>query len=65
MNYFCGCGIDDLAINAQAIVRFAPLDESKSLPENHDAIGMSQFLDCFSEKEIISILKRAAPRGNS
>ena len=36
------------------------LDESKPLPENHDAIWMSQFLDCFSEKEIISILKRAA-----
>lgn len=36
------------------------LDESKPLPENHDAIWMSQFLDCFSEAEIISILKRAA-----
>jgi ubiquinone/menaquinone biosynthesis C-methylase UbiE len=36
------------------------LDESKPLPENHDAIWMSQFLDCFSEKEIVSILKRTA-----
>jgi hypothetical protein len=36
------------------------LDESKPLPGNHDAIWMSQFLDCFSEREIISILKRAA-----
>ena len=36
------------------------LDESKPLPKNHDAIWMSQFLDCFSEAEIISILKRAA-----
>jgi ubiquinone/menaquinone biosynthesis C-methylase UbiE len=36
------------------------LNESKPLPENHDAIWMSQFLDCFSEKEIVSILKRAA-----
>lgn len=36
------------------------LDESKPLPENHDAIWMSQFLDCFSEKEIVSILRRAA-----
>lgn len=36
------------------------LDESKPLPGNHDAIWMSQFLDCFSEKEIVSILKRAA-----
>ncbi len=36
------------------------LDESKSLPENFDAIWMSQFLDCFSEREIVSILKRSA-----
>jgi hypothetical protein len=36
------------------------LDESKPLPKNYDAIWMSQFLDCFSEAEIISILKRAA-----
>jgi hypothetical protein len=36
------------------------LDESKPLPKNHDSIWMSQFLDCFSEKEIVSILKRAA-----
>jgi SAM-dependent methyltransferase len=35
------------------------LDESKPLPENFDAIWMSQFLDCFSEAQIISILKRA------
>ena len=36
------------------------LDESNALPRNHDAIWMSQFLDCFSEKQIVSILKRAA-----
>jgi len=36
------------------------LDESKPLPGGHDAIWMSQFLDCFSEKEIVSILRRAA-----
>jgi ubiquinone/menaquinone biosynthesis C-methylase UbiE len=36
------------------------LDELKRLPKNHDAIWMSQFLDCFSEKEIVAILKRAA-----
>ncbi|HSY09716.1 MAG TPA: class I SAM-dependent methyltransferase [Candidatus Dormibacteraeota bacterium] len=41
------------------------LDESKPLPENHDAIWMSQFLDCFSEKEIVSILKRAAQAMNA
>ena len=36
------------------------LDESLPLPADHDAIWMSQFLDCFSEPEIVSILKRAA-----
>ena len=44
-------------------VEFFPtdlLDASKPLPEGHDAIWMSQFLDCFSEKEIVSILQRAA-----
>jgi hypothetical protein len=34
------------------------LDESKSFPKGYDAIWMSQFLDCFSEKEIVSILER-------
>ncbi|HKR05746.1 MAG TPA: class I SAM-dependent methyltransferase [Bacteroidia bacterium] len=34
------------------------LDERHPLPKNYDAIWMSQFLDCFSENEIISILKR-------
>jgi ubiquinone/menaquinone biosynthesis C-methylase UbiE len=34
------------------------LDESQAFPEGHDAIWMSQFLDCFSEEEIVSILKR-------
>jgi hypothetical protein len=49
--------------NLETRVEFFPtnlLDESKPLPENHDAIWMSQFLDCFSEKEIVSILKRTA-----
>jgi ubiquinone/menaquinone biosynthesis C-methylase UbiE len=36
------------------------LDETRSLPEGHDAIWMSQFLDCFSEQQIVSILRRAA-----
>lgn len=35
------------------------LDESQPLPEGYDVIWMSQFLDCFSEKEIVSILRRA------
>ncbi len=34
------------------------LDESQIIPKGFDAIWMSQFLDCFSEAEIISILKR-------
>jgi ubiquinone/menaquinone biosynthesis C-methylase UbiE len=34
------------------------LDVNQQLPKGHDAIWMSQFLDCFSEKEIISILNR-------
>ena len=38
------------------------LDENDAFPtENHyDVIWMSQFLDCFGETEIVSILKRAA-----
>ena len=35
------------------------LDESQPFPGKADAIWMSQFLDCFSEDQIISILKRA------
>lgn len=34
------------------------LDESVKFPKGFDAIWMSQFLDCFSEDEIVSILKR-------
>lgn len=34
------------------------LDEKEQFPKGHDAIWMSQFLDCFSEAEITSILKR-------
>lgn len=37
------------------------LDESNRFPAEHfDAIWMSQFLDCFSEEQIVSILRRAA-----
>jgi len=36
------------------------LKASAVLPGGHDVIWMSQFLDCFSEEEIVSILKRAA-----
>jgi ubiquinone/menaquinone biosynthesis C-methylase UbiE len=34
------------------------LDESLPFPKNFDAIWMSQFLDCFSEEQIKSILRR-------
>jgi len=34
------------------------LDESFQIPKGFDIIWMSQFLDCFSEAEIVSILKR-------
>ena len=34
------------------------LDESQKFPAGFDAIWMSQFLDCFSEEQIVSILKR-------
>jgi len=36
------------------------LDETKALPGGQDVIWMSQFLDCFSEPQITSILRRAA-----
>jgi ubiquinone/menaquinone biosynthesis C-methylase UbiE len=41
------------------------LDSHQMLPKNYDAIWMSQFLDCFSEEQIISILKRCAEALNS
>lgn len=36
------------------------LDENQPLPTGYDALWLSQFLDCFSEDEIVSILKRCA-----
>lgn len=36
------------------------LDTAEAFPKGFDAIWMSQFLDCFSEEEVTSILKRAA-----
>lgn len=36
------------------------LDSNAELPKGADVIFMSQFLDCFSETEILSILQRAA-----
>lgn len=42
-------------------VQFVPADllqESTAIPRGFDAIWMSQFLDCFSEAQIVSILRR-------
>jgi len=36
------------------------LDSGQALPAGADAIWMSQFLDCFSEPQILAILKQAA-----
>ncbi len=36
------------------------LDDSQAFPTGFDAIWMSQFLDCFSEEQVVSILTRAA-----
>lgn len=46
--------IDGLGINL--------LDETSEMPSDRkfEAIWMSQFLDCFSEEQIVSILRRAA-----
>ena len=41
------------------------LDKSQPFPKGYDAIWMSQFLDCFAEKEIVSILQRAAQAMNA
>jgi hypothetical protein len=35
------------------------LDASRTFPKGADVIWMSQFLDCFSEDEVVSILSRA------
>lgn len=51
--------IAELGLNDR--VSFLPvniLDENVKFPKGFDAIWMSQFLDCFSEPEIVSILKR-------
>jgi O-methyltransferase domain len=42
-------------------ISFSPaniLDKTVKFPTGYDAVWMSQFLDCFSEAEIVSILRR-------
>lgn len=41
------------------------LDRETSFPVGFDTIWMSQFLDCFSEEEVLSILSRAAQSMNN
>ena len=36
------------------------LDKSTSVPGGFDVVWMSQFLDCFSEEQVVSILERVA-----
>jgi len=51
--------VADLGLSGR--ISFSPvniLDEKTSFPKGYDAVWMSQFLDCFSESEIVSILKR-------
>ncbi|MBS1598031.1 MAG: methyltransferase domain-containing protein [Bacteroidetes bacterium] len=51
--------IDQLGLSNR--ISFYPvnmLDATQPFPKGYDAIWMSQFLDCFSEAEIVSILKK-------
>jgi hypothetical protein len=41
------------------------LDHSKPFPKDPDIIWMSQFLDCFSQEDILGLLKRSAEAMNS
>ena len=50
-----------LAAQCTGRVEFTPmdlLDHSLSFPEGHDAVWMSQFLDCFNEGDITRLLER-------
>jgi ubiquinone/menaquinone biosynthesis C-methylase UbiE len=46
--------------NRMGFIEANILDETQEIPAGFDAIWMSQFLDCFSDAQIISILKRCA-----
>lgn len=56
-------GIDD-RVNGFALNL---LDHSKPFPEGPDVVWMSQFLDCFSQEDVVELLKRghAAMRDDS
>jgi hypothetical protein len=40
------------------------LDHAKAFPKNPDVIWMSQFLDCFSQSDILGLLRRSAEAMN-
>lgn len=46
--------------NRMKFIEANVLDPKQSIPQGFDIIWMSQFLDCFSDEQIISILKRCA-----
>jgi len=50
-----GCGFEDRI----SLVPVNLLDHSLPFPKNNDVIWMSQFLDCFSQKDIVELLQRA------
>ena len=51
--------IDQAQLNAQvSFIGQNVLDHHKSIPSGYDIIWMSQFLDCFKEEDIITLLKR-------
>ncbi len=49
------CGLQDRIDTIEANL----LDQLVSFPKGYDVIWMSQFLDCFSKDEILSLLKRS------
>lgn len=58
--------IETLDLGARA--HYIPMDvlnHDVLFPESHDVIWMSQFLDCFSSKDIVQILKRCRQAMNS
>jgi ubiquinone/menaquinone biosynthesis C-methylase UbiE len=51
--------IDDAGFNGRvAYHNCNVLDPAKDLPQGYDTIWMSQFLDCFADDEIVSILQK-------
>ncbi len=47
-------------INRMSFIEANILDPNQTIPAGYDIVWMSQFLDCFSDDEIVSILRRCA-----